>query len=78
MDLIDQNGPNFTYRLQYRKKGDPLWKAKTFNGVELEFKVPEAGVDKEWEFKMQAENGNGLRRGPSCMLEARSGQDGKF
>ena len=76
MKLIDQNGQNFEYVLEY-SSNDPDFSAKeTFNATEKEFKIPNAGYYRLWSYKIYGKNRVGP--GPNCSGAANSGQDGKL
>ena len=59
MEFIDQNGPNFHYLLQYKKRGWSTWKNKTFNAATHQFQIPNAGYYELWDFRIWGVNDAG-------------------
>lgn len=72
MELIDQNGADFKYHLQYRKLGENDWKIHSAGSVSTEFHISKAGYYQLWEFQIQGVNKVG--GGPFCEGKAFSGQ----
>ncbi|XP_028417508.1 fibronectin type III domain-containing protein-like, partial [Dendronephthya gigantea] len=72
--LIERNGESFRYLLQYWPDASPEKRRnKTFNPVQLEFEVPNAGYYQLWKFQIQGVNKVGA--GPYCTGQSRSGQN---
>ncbi|XP_028417506.1 fibronectin type III domain-containing protein-like [Dendronephthya gigantea] len=72
--LMERNGESFRYLLQYWPDASPEKRRnKTFNPVQLEFEVPNAGYYQLWKFQIQGVNKVGA--GPYCTGQSRSGQN---